>query len=155
MKRLPFKRDAMQSLLKRITDKAKAKGYGFRVDAYDMWNYGCNDYITDYHTDFEKLKLTLQSFESETIHFAKLKDREPLEKQLANKGFESIEELLPEDDEIAYDILSGDYAIRWINYGGNTGTDCLNDGSSYLWEDLGISKIAEDYDNELCEFQRF
>ena len=51
----------MQSLLKRITDKAKAKGYGFRVDAYDMWNYGSNDYITDYHTDFENIENGLTS----------------------------------------------------------------------------------------------
>ena len=143
----------MQSLLKRITDKAIAKGYGFRVDAYDMWNYDYCDYITDYHTDFEKLKKTLQSFESENIHFAKLKDVETLEKQLADKGFKSVEDI--EDDEIAYDILAGDYAIRWINYGGNTGTDCLNDGSSYLWEDLEISKISEEYNKELYEFEAF
>ncbi len=145
----------MQSLLKRITDKAKAKGYGFRVDAYDMWNYGCNDYITDYHTDFEKLKLTLESFESETIHFTKLKGRAPLEKQLSDKGFSSIEELLPENDKIAYDILSGDYYIRWINYGGNTGIDCLNDGSGELWNDLELDKISEEYEKELSDFERF
>ena len=146
----------MQSLLKRITDKAKAKGYGFRVDAYDMWNYGCNDYITDYHTDFEKLKLTLESFESETIHFTKLKGREPLEKQLSDKGFSSIDELLPENDEVAYDILCGDYSIRWINWGGNTGTDCLNDAcSTTFWDDLELDKISEEYEKELSDFERF
>lgn len=144
----------MQSLLKRITDQAIKKGYGFRINAYDMWNYSCYDYISDYHTSYEKLVEDLKGVECEIIHFAKLKDIVPLAKQLENNNLECVEDI--EDDEIAFDILKGDYAIRWINYGGNTGTDCLNDGcSTEFWDELELTKIEEEYEEELEDFERF
>ena len=143
----------MQSLLKRITDQAIKKGYGFRIDAYEMWNYGCHDYISDYHTSYKKLVEDLKGVECETIHFAKLKEAVPLAKQLENNNLKCVEDL--EDSDTAFDILAGDYPIRWIYYGGNTGTDCLNDGSSTLWDDLKISKITDEYEAEISDFERF
>ena len=143
----------MKSLLKRITDKATEKGYVFRIDAYEMWNYGCQDYISEYHNSYDTLVEDLKGVECETIHFAKLDEVEPLKEQLKEFDLESVEDI--DDSDIAFGILAGDYAIRWINYGGNTGTDCLNDGSSELWDILEINKITEDYEKELEDFERF
>ena len=143
----------MKSLLKRITDKAKEKGYGFRIDAYEMWNYVGEDYISEYHNSYNTLVDDLKGVECETIHFAKLDEVEPLEEQLKEFDLESVEDI--DDSDIAFGILAGDYAIRWINYGGNTGTDCLNDGSSELWDILEINKITEEYEKELEDFERF
>ena len=144
----------MKSLLKRITDKAVEKGYGFRLDAYEMWNYGCHDFVSDYHTSYEKLVEDLKGVECENIHFAKLKEAVPLAKQLKNNNLECVEDI--EDDEIAFDILQGDYSIKWINYGGNTGTDCLNDAcSTKFWDELELTKISKEYDNQLLDFERF
>ena len=143
----------MQSLLKRITDKAKEKGYGFRIDAYEMWNYGCEDYISDYHYSYDRLVEDLKGVECETIHFAKLDEVKTLEEQLKDNDLESVEDI--DCSDLAFDILAGDYAIRWINYGGNTGTECLNDGSSSLWDILEIDQITEEYEEELEDFERF
>lgn len=76
-----------------------------------------------------------------------------MEEQLKEFDLESVEDI--DDSDIAFGILAGDYAIRWINYGGNTGTDCLNDGSSELWDILEIDKITEEYEEELEDFERF
>jgi len=144
----------MESLLTRITKKAIEKGYGFRVDAYEMWNWGCSEFATEYHTDIDILIDACKSVDGiETLHFAKLDEVEPLEKQLKDNDLESVEDI--DCSDLAFDILAGDYAIRWINYGGNTGTDCLNDGSSSLWDILEISKITEEYEKELEDFERF
>ena len=143
----------MKSLLKRITDRAKEKGYGFRIDAYEMWNYGCEDFISDYHTSYDVLVENLKDVECETIHFAKLDEVEPLEKQLKDNGLESVNDI--DYPDLAFDILAGDYAIRWINWGGNTGTDCLNTGSSTLWDIFEIDKIVEEYEKELETFEIF
>lgn len=144
----------MESLLTRITKKAIEKGYGFRVDAYEMWNWGCSEFATEYHTDIDILIDACKSVDGiETLHFAKLDEVEPLEEQLKEFDLESVEDI--DDSDIAFGILAGDYAIRWINYGGNTGTDCLNDGSSSLWDILEISKITEEYEKELEDFERF
>ena len=143
----------MDSLLKRITDKAKERGYGFRLDAYEMWQYGCEDFISDYHTSYDKLVEDLQAIDCEgTIHLAKLEGYVPLQDRLNEQGLESIDDI---DDDIAFDLLSGDYFIRWINWGGNRGADCLNDGSSTLWDVLGINDMVEEYEKELETFERF
>jgi len=144
----------MESLLKRITDKAKEKGYGFRLDAYEMWNYGCNEFITDYHSSYTRLVEDLEAIDCEgTIHFGKLEGCVPLKERLNEYGLETVEQI--EDSDTAFDLLAGDYFIRWINWGGNTGTDCLNDGSSTLWDILEINKIVEEYEKELETFERF
>ena len=144
----------MESLLKRITDKAKEKGYGFRIDGYEMWNYECNEFITDYHSSYTRLVEDLEAIDCEgTIHFGKLEGYVPLKERLNEYGLETVEQI--EDSDTAFDLLAGDYFIRWINWGGNTGTDCLNDGSSTLWDILEINKIVEEYEKELETFERF
>ncbi len=144
----------IESLLTRITNRAIEKGYGFRVDAYEMWNWGCSEYVTEYHTDMEKLIDAFTNVDGvETIHFARLDGIVPLETKLKDNGLGCVEDI--ECSDMAFDILAGDYFIRWINWGGNTGIDCLNDGSSELWDILEIDKITEDYEDQLCNFQIF
>ena len=145
----------MESLLKRITDKAVEKGYGFRLDAYEMWNYGCYDFVSDYHTSYEKLVEDFDGVETETISFGKLDGYIPLKKRLKKHGFDAVKDMSADDSDLAYDLLCGDNYTRWINWGGNIGTDCLNDGDCELWDILEIDKITEEYEKELQTFERF
>jgi hypothetical protein len=84
----------MKSLLTRITDKAIEKGYGFRVDAYEMWKWGCTEFVTEYHTDINKLIDACKSVDGlENIHFAKLDEIIPLAKKLKDNKLESVEDI--------------------------------------------------------------
>ena len=145
----------MKSLLTRITDKAIEKGYGFRVDAYEMWNYGCTEFVTEYHTDINKLIDACKSVDGlEHIHFAKLDEIIPLAKKLKDNKLESVEDI--KCPNLAFEMLAGEYSLRWINWGGNTGTDCLNDAcSTTFWDDLELDKITDEYEEELSDFERF
>jgi len=145
----------MESLLTRITNKAIEKGYGFRVDAYDMWVSDCTEFITEYHTDINILIDACKSVDGlENIHFAKLDKVVPLAKKLKDNKLKSFEDIKCQN--LAFEILAGEYSLRWINWGGNTGIDCLNDAcSTTFWDDLELDKITNEYEEELSDFERF
>jgi len=145
----------MESLLTRITNKAIEKGYGFRVDAYDMWVSDCYEFITEYHTDINILIDACKSVDGlENIHFAKLDKVVPLAKKLKDNKLKSFEDIKCQN--LAFEILAGEYSLRWINWGGNTGIDCLNDAcSTTFWDDLELDKITNEYEEELSDFERF
>ena len=61
----------MDSLLRQILTEAKNKKVMFRCNAFYLWNYDCNDYITEWGYDIDQVIKTLNDVETErdNIHF--------------------------------------------------------------------------------------
>jgi len=61
----------MQSLLRQILNKAKDYNFRFRINALQLYNYNCEKFITDWHTDADLIIKTLKEVEvdEDNIHF--------------------------------------------------------------------------------------
>mgnify|MGYP003115678389 CR=1 FL=1 len=55
----------MKSLLRTILEEAKKNKVMFRYNAYELWNWGCSEYIVEWGYDIEQVVKTLQDIDGE------------------------------------------------------------------------------------------
>lgn len=55
----------IKSLLRTILEEAKRNKVMFRYNAYELWNWGCSEYIVEWGYDIEQVIKTLQDVDGE------------------------------------------------------------------------------------------
>ena len=87
----------IKSLLRTILEEAKRNKVMFRYNAYELWNWGCSEYIVQWGYDIEQVIKTLQDVEGEgRIEFlqAKYVDKDCKYTLKYNRLFNDISEKL-------------------------------------------------------------
>ena len=154
----------MKNLLRTILTELENNHLMFRANAYELWNYGCTDMITDWGYDQDKLIETLQAVDLDPRGgnilileeknwlnhddlMAKLKKEASTfysESSLKNISDEELIENFPEK------YYFGDHVIMWELW--NEGIECLSDYSTGLDKFFDMTKLSEDWDNEFAKF---
>ena len=165
----------MQNLLRTILTELENHKLMFRANAYELWNYGCEDMIVDWGYDQDKLIETLRAVEldarggniiiqhkdkcvehEDLIARIKKDCLEKLEEGYYFVGIDSPEEWLNSlsDDEIIKEFpkqyYCGDHVIMWEVY--NEGVDCFSDYTTSLEKYFDVKKLYNDWDDEFTDF---
>tara|TARA_R110002012_G_scaffold171924_2_gene336902 strand:+ start:190 stop:702 length:513 start_codon:yes stop_codon:yes gene_type:complete len=165
----------MQNLLRTILTELENHKLMFRANAYELWNYGCEDMIVDWGYDQDKLIETLRAVEldprggniiiqhkdkcvehEDLIARIKKDYLEKLEEGYYFVGIDSPEEWLNSlsDNEIIKEFpkqyYCGDHVIMWEVY--NEGVDCFSDYTTGLEKYFDVKKLYNDWDDEFTDF---
>ena len=164
----------MQNLLRTILIELENHKLMFRANAYELWNYGCEDMIVPWGYDQDKLIETLREVELDPRGgniIIQHEDRCVEHKDLIariKKDFlqEAVEGYYIEfdnpkawinslsDDEIIKEFpkqyYCGDHVIMWEVY--NEGLDCFSDYTTGLEKYFDVKKLYNDWDNEFTSF---
>ena len=164
----------MQNLLRTILTELENHKLMFRANAYELWNYGCEDMIVDWGYDQDKLIETLRAVELDPRGgniIIQHEDRCVEHKDLIariKKDFlqEAVEGYYIEfdnpkdwinslsDDEIIKEFpkeyYCGDHVIMWEVY--NEGVDCFSDYTAGLEKYFDVKKLSDDWDDEFTDF---
>jgi len=155
----------MQNLLRTILTELENHKLMFRANAYELWNYGCEDMIVPWGYDQDALIKTLQEFELDPRGGNIIIQHE--DKCLEHRDLiAKIKESLREDyvDEVfianATDVeiikeapreyYCGDHVIMWELY--NEGIECFSDYTTGLDKYFDMSKLYQDWDDEFAKF---
>lgn len=164
----------MKNLLRTILTELENHKLMFRANAYELWNYGCEDMIVPWGYDQDKLIKTLQEVDLDVMGgniLIQHEDRCVKHKDLiarikkdfleeAREGF-YIQVDNPKtwinslsDDEIINEFpkeyYCGDHVIMWELW--NEGIECLSDYSTGLDKYFDMAKLYQDWDDEFTKF---
>jgi len=155
----------MLNLLETILFKLENNNLMFRANAYELWNYGCEDYIVPWGYDQEKLIETLQDVELDDragniqiLHEDDVLKHEDLIKQIKESLHEEfVDEVFianATDDEIIKQFpqqyYCGNHQIMWCLW--NEGIECLSDYTTGLDEYFDMNKLYTSWDEEFSLF---
>lgn len=155
----------MQNLLRTILTELENHKLMFRANAYELWNYGCEDMIVPWGYDQDALIKTFKEVELDPRGGNIIIQHE--DKCLEHRDLiAKIKESLREDyvDEVfianATDVeiikkapreyYCGDHVIMWELY--NEGIECLSDYTTGLDKYFDMSKLYQDWDDKFTDF---
>jgi len=149
----------MQNLLRTILTELENHKLMFRANAYELWNYGCEDMIV-VELDPRGGNIIIQHEDRCVEHkdlIARIK-KDFLEE--ADDGYYlgidnpktwinslSDNEIIKEFPKQYY---CGDHVIMWEVY--NEGVDCFSDYTTGLEKYFDVKKLYNDWDNEFTDF---
>ncbi len=164
----------MKNLLRTVLTELENHKLMFRANAYDLWNYGCEDFIVPWGYDQNKLIETLQEVELDVMggniliqHEDRCVKHKDLIARIKKDFLEEAEERFylgidnPKtwinslsDDEIINEFpkeyYCGDHVIMWELW--NEGIECLSDYCTGLDKYFDMSKLYQDWDDEFTKF---
>ena len=164
----------MQNLLRTILTELENHKLMFRANAYELWNYGCEDMIVSWGYNQDKLIETLREVELDPRggniiiqHEDKCVEHKDLIARIKKDFLEEAEEgyyleidnpktwinSLSDDEIIGKfpkQYYCGDHVIMWEVY--NEGLDCFSDYTTGLEKYFDIKKLYNDWDNEFTSF---
>ena len=167
----------MQNLLRTILTELENHKLMFRANAYELWNYGCEDMIVDWGYDQDKLIETLRAVELDPRggniiiqHEDRCVEHKDLIARIKNEQTEEIKESWYDDEKMLIDLLKlledmsddeiikkfpkqyycGDHVIMWEVY--NEGVDCFSDYTTGLEKYFDVKKLYKDWDDEFTDF---
>ncbi len=164
----------MQNLLRTILTELENHKLMFRANAYELWNYGCEDMIVSWGYNQDKLIETLREVELDPRggniiiqHEDKCVEHKDLIARIKKDFLEEAEEgyyleidnpktwinSLSDDEiigEFPKQYYCGDHVIMWEVY--NEGLDCFSDYTTGLEKYFDIKKLYNDWDNEFTSF---
>ena len=167
----------MQNLLRTILTELENHKLMFRANAYELWNYGCEDMIVDWGYDQDALIKTFKEVELDPRggniiiqHEDKCVEHKDLIARIKNEQTEEIKESWYDDEKMLIDLLKlledmsddeiikkfpkqyycGDHVIMWEIY--NEGVDCFSDYTTGLEKYFDVKKLYNDWDNEFTDF---
>ena len=164
----------MQNLLRTILTELENHKLMFRANAYELWNYGCEDMIVSWGYNQDKLIETLREVELDPRggniiiqHEDKCVEHKDLIARIKKDFLEEAEEgyyleidnpktwinSLSDDEiigEFPIQYYCGDHVIMWEVY--NEGLDCFSDYTTGLEKYFDIKKLYNDWDNEFTSF---
>lgn len=157
----------MKNLLRTILTKLEKHKLMFRANAYELWNYGCEDMIVPWGYDQDALIKTLQEVELDPRggniiiqHENKCVEHKDLIARIKKDASEDY--IFTEDnwlknatdDEIIKEFpkqyYCGDHVIMWEVY--NEGVDCFSDYTTGLDKYFDVSKLYQDWDDKFAKF---
>ena len=164
----------MQNLLRTILTELENHKLMFRANAYELWNYGCEDMIVSWGYNQDKLIETLREVELDPRggniiiqHEDKCVEHKDLIAPIKKDFLEEAEEgyyleidnpktwinSLSDDEiigEFPKQYYCGDHVIMWEVY--NEGLDCFSDYTTGLEKYFDVKKLYNDWDNEFTSF---
>jgi len=165
----------MKNLLRTILTELENHKLMFRANAYELWNYGCENMIVSWGYDQDKLIETLRAVELDTRggniiiqHEDRCVEHKDLIARIKKDYLAKLEEGYyfvgidnPKtwinslsDDEIIKEFpkqyYCGDHVIMWEVY--NEGVDCFSDYTTGLEKYFDVKKLYNDWDNEFTDF---
>ena len=164
----------MQNLLRTILTELENHKLMFRANAYELWNYGCEDMIVSWGYNQDKLIETLREVELDPRggniiiqHEDKCVEHKDLIARIKKDFLEEAEEgyyleidnpktwinSLSDDEIIGKfpkQYYCGDHVIIWEFY--NERLDCFSDYTTGLEKYFDIKKLYNDWDNEFTSF---
>ena len=164
----------MKNLLRTVLTELENHKLMFRANAYDLWNYGCEDFIVPWGYDQDKLIQTLQEVELDVLggniliqHEDRCVKHKDLIARIKKDFLEEAEERFylgidnPKtwinslsDDEIINEFpkeyYCGDHVIMWELW--NEGIECLSDYCTGLDKYFDMTKLYQDWDDEFTKF---
>ena len=164
----------MQNLLRTILTELENHKLMFRANAYELWNYGCEDMIVSWGYNQDKLIETLREVELDPRggniiiqHEDKCVEHKDLIARIKKDFLEEAEEgyyleidnpktwinSLSDDEiigEFPKQYYCGDHVIMWEVY--NEGLDCFSDYTTGLEKYFDVKKLYNDWDNEFTSF---
>jgi hypothetical protein len=167
----------MQNLLRTILTELENHKLMFRANAYELWNYGCEDMIVDWGYDQDSLIKTFKEVELDPRggniiiqHEDKCVEHKDLIARIKNEQTEEIKESWYDDEKMLIDLLKlledmsddeiikkfpkqyycGDHVIMWEIY--NEGVDCFSDYTTGLEKYFDVKKLYNDWDDEFTDF---
>ena len=164
----------MQNLLRTILTELENHKLMFRANAYELWNYGCEDMIVSWGYNQDKVIETLREVELDPRggniiiqHEDKCVEHKDLIARIKKDFLEEAEEgyyleidnpktwlnSLSDDEiigEFPKQYYCGDHVIMWEVY--NEGLDCFSDYTTGLEKYFDIKKLYNDWDNEFTSF---
>jgi len=167
----------MQNLLRTILTELENHKLMFRANAYELWNYGCEDMIVDWGYDQDALIKTFKEVELDPRggniiiqHEDKCVEHKDLIARIKNEQTEEIKESWYDDEKMLIDLLKlledmsddeiikkfpkqyycGDHVIMWEIY--NEGVDCFSDYTTGLEKYFDVKKLYNDWDDEFTDF---
>jgi len=164
----------MKNLLRTILTELENHKLMFRANAYELWNYGCENMIVSWGYDQDKLIETLRAVELDTRggniiiqHEDRCVKHKDLIARIKKDYLEEVDDGYylgidnPKtwinslsDDEIIKEFpkqyYCGDHVIMWEVY--NEGVDCFSDYTTGLEKYFDVKKLYNDWDNEFTDF---
>ena len=167
----------MQNLLRTILTELENHKLMFRANAYELWNYGCEDMIVDWGYDQDALIKTFKEVELDPRggniiiqHEDRCVEHKDLIARIKNEQTEEIKESWYDDEKMLIDLLKlledmsddeiikkfpkqyycGDHVIMWEVY--NEGVDCFSDYTTGLEKYFDVKKLYNDWDDEFTDF---
>tara|TARA_R110002012_G_scaffold320527_1_gene544405 strand:- start:531 stop:1049 length:519 start_codon:yes stop_codon:yes gene_type:complete len=167
----------MQNLLRTILTELENHKLMFRANAYELWNYGCEDMIVPWGYDQDALIKTFKEVELDPRggniiiqHEDKCVEHKDLIARIKNEQTEEIKESWYDDEKMLIDLLKlledmsddeiikkfpkqyycGDHVIMWEIY--NEGVDCFSDYTTGLEKYFDVKKLYNDWDDEFTDF---
>lgn len=167
----------MQNLLRTILTELENHKLMFRANAYELWNYGCEDMIVPWGYDQDALIKTFNEVELDPRggniiiqHEDKCVEHKDLIARIKNEQTEEIKESWYDDEKMLIDLLKlledmsddeiikkfpkqyycGDHVIMWEIY--NEGVDCFSDYTTGLEKYFDVKKLYNDWDDEFTDF---
>jgi len=167
----------MQNLLRTILTELENHKLMFRANAYELWNYGCEDMIVDWGYDQDALIKTFKEVELDPRggniiiqHEDRCVEHKDLIARIKNEQTEEIKESWYDDEKMLIDLLKlledmsddeiikkfpkqyycGDHVIMWEIY--NEGVDCFSDYTTGLEKYFDVKKLYNDWDDEFTDF---
>ena len=164
----------MQNLLRTILTELENHKLMFRANAYELWNYGCEDMIVSWGYNQDKLIETLREVELDPRggniiiqHEDKCVEHKDLIARIKKDFLEEAEEgyyleidnpktwinSLSDDEiigEFPKQYYCGVHVIMWEVY--NEGLDCFSDYTTGLEKYFDVKKLYNDWDNEFTSF---
>jgi len=150
----------MLNLLETILFKLENNNLMFRANAYELWNYGCEDYIVPWGYAREKLIETVQDVELDDragniqiLHEDDVLNHADLIAKI-KKDYEDVCLENATDDEIIKQFpqqyYCGNHQIMWCLW--NEGIECLSDYTTGLDEYFDMNKLYTSWDEEFSLF---
>lgn len=167
----------MKNLLRTILTELENHKLMFRANAYELWNYGCEDMIVPWGYDQDALIKTFKEVELDPRggniiiqHEDKCVEHKDLIARIKNEQTEEIKESWYDDEKMLIDLLKlledmsddeiikkfpkqyycGDHVIMWEVY--NEGVDCFSDYTTGLEKYFDVKKLYNDWDDEFTDF---
>ena len=167
----------MKNLLRTILTELENHKLMFRANAYELWNYGCEDMIVPWGYDQDALIKTFKEVELDPRggniiiqHEDKCVEHKDLIARIKNEQTEEIKESWYDDEKMLIDLLKlledmsddeiikkfpkqyycGDHVIMWEIY--NEGVDCFSDYTTGLEKYFDVKKLYNDWDDEFTDF---
>ena len=164
----------MQNLLRTILTELENHKLMFRANAYELWNYGCEDMIVPWGYDQDKLIKTFKEVELDPRggniiiqHEDKCVGHKDLIARIKKDFLEEAKEGYHlgidnpktwvdslSDDEIIKEFpkqyYCGDHVIMWEVY--NEGLDCFSDYTTGLEKYFDVKKLYNDWDDKFTDF---
>jgi len=150
----------MLNLLETILIELEKNKLMFRANAYELWNYGCEDYIVPWGYDKDKLIETFQDVELDDragniqiLHEDDVLNHADLIAKI-KKDYEDVCLENATDDEIIKQFpqqyYCGNHQIMWCLW--NEGIECLSDYTTGLDKYFDMDKLYTSWDEEFSLF---